>query len=132
VSLPDPFAGRYAKPELIGAGGFGYVYRAFDLELEREVALKFLKREFAGDDEFRRRFRREAAAASRLSHPNITIIFDRGDFEGEPYVVMEVVEGDLLSPLIERRAQRGDVWQRAPWKPRPPRGPRSSWPCRDS
>jgi serine/threonine-protein kinase len=104
VSLPDPFAGRYSKPQLIGAGGFGYVYRAFDLELEREVALKFLKREFAGDAEFRKRFRREAAAASRLAHPNITVIFDRGDFEGEPYLVMEFVEGDLLSRLIERQA----------------------------
>jgi eukaryotic-like serine/threonine-protein kinase len=107
VSLPDPFAGRFSKPRLIGTGGFGTVYRAFDTELERDVALKFLKRDLASDPDLRKRFRQEATAVSRLSHPNITIVFDRGEFDGEPYIVMEFVEGETLARIIERRQPLG-------------------------
>ena len=99
---PDPFAQRYTKLRLVGRGGFGAVYRASDIEMEREIALKLLNPDLAADADWRRRFRQEATAASKLNHPNITIVFDRGEFEGQPFIVMEFVEGDTLSKVIEQ------------------------------
>ena len=101
---PDPFAQRYTKLRLVGRGGFGAVYRASDTDLDREVALKLLNPDLAGDADWRRRFRQEATAASKLNHPNITIVFDRGEYEDQPYIVMEFVEGETLSKVIERGA----------------------------
>ena len=92
----------------MGRGGFGVVYRAWDLELEREIALKLLNPDLAADGDWKKRFRQEATAASKFSHPNITVVFDRGECQSQPYIVMELVEGEPLSRLIERRVPLTD------------------------
>ena len=100
---------RYRVYELIGRGGMASVYRGRDLTLGREVAIKILKRELADDSAFRTRFRLEAQAASRMSHPTIVRVFDAGedtetDADGTthsvPYIVMELVDGTLLKDII--------------------------------
>ena len=108
VYPPDPFANRFNTLRLVGRGGFGAVYRAWDTELEREVALKLLNANLASDPDFRKRFKQEATAASKLNHPNITIVYDRGEYQGQPFIVMELVEGEPLSKIIERRTALTD------------------------
>lgn len=93
-------AGRYRIESLIGTGGMGEVYRAQDLTLERPVAVKMLRAEFASDKEFIRRFRQEATAAASLSNPHIVGVFDVGEDDGEHYIVMELVEGRTLKDEI--------------------------------
>ena len=105
---PDPFADRYTKLRLVGRGGFGVVYRAWDTEMERDIALKLLNPELAVDEDWRKRFRQEATAASKLNHPNITIVFDRGDYQSQPFIVMEFVEGEPLSKIIEHQIPLSD------------------------
>ena len=79
------------------------VYFARDEELGRAVAVKVLAEQLAGDDTFRERFLREARVAARLSHPNIVSVFDAGEDDGRPYIVMEYVEGSTLADELERR-----------------------------
>ena len=76
---PQVIAGRYRVDELIGHGGMAKVYRGYDLTLGREVAIKILDPELARDTTFRTRFRLEAQAASRMSHPSIVRVYDAGD-----------------------------------------------------
>ena len=85
---------------LLGRGGMGAVYQAFQRDLEREVALKILPPETAGDEEFQERFRREAATLAKLDHPNIVSLYDYGEREGYFYFIMEYVEGADLSALM--------------------------------
>lgn len=82
--------------ELLGKGGMGEVYRATDLKLGREVAVKFLPEALAATGEGRARFEREARAMARLNHPNIITLHEFGELEGQPYLVMELVEGEPL------------------------------------
>ena len=100
--MPD-FDARYTNLQWLGKGGFGVVYRAYDARLDRDVAIKLLNPEFAADPLWRQRFRQEATAASRLSHPNITIVFDRSEEGNQLYIVMEFVEGKPLSSFIQDR-----------------------------
>jgi len=97
---------HYRLIEEIGEGGKGVVYRAHDVRLDRDVALKFLKPETLQDPGSRRRFRHEALALSRLSHPNVAVIHDHGTYDGTDYLVMEHVSGrplnSLAAPLPER------------------------------
>jgi len=93
---------HYRVLEKLGEGGMGVVYRAEDLLLQRQVALKFLKKELEADEDARTRFQREARAASSLNHPNICTIHDVGEFEGHPYLVMELIEGETLKGRIAR------------------------------
>lgn len=104
---PQVIAGRYRVDELIGHGGMARVYRGYDVTLGREVAIKILDPELARDTAFRTRFRLEAQAASRMSHPSIVRVFDAGDPSSNdpsstepPYIVMELVKGTLLKDII--------------------------------
>ena len=99
---------RYEKTGRIATGGMGEVWRARDTVLGREVAVKVLKPEYAGDATFRSRFETEARHAASLHHPNIATVFDFGEEAAEdggsprPYLVMELVSGKPLSDLIQR------------------------------
>jgi eukaryotic-like serine/threonine-protein kinase len=95
-------SGRYRLDEKIGAGGMSTVYRARDMTLERDVAVKIMHREIAADSDHLERFRREARAVAQLSHPHIVSVIDAGEDEGRPYIVFEYVEGETLKDRIRR------------------------------
>ncbi|MBF6478228.1 protein kinase domain-containing protein [Nocardia cyriacigeorgica] len=98
----EPF-GRYRLGRIIGEGGMGRVYEAFDTATERTVALKVLPEALAGNREFRERFRREAHAAARLSEPHIVPIHDYGEIDGRLFLDMRLIDGvDLATVLAER------------------------------
>ncbi|WP_077617775.1 Stk1 family PASTA domain-containing Ser/Thr kinase [Bacillus sinesaloumensis] len=97
-------SGRYKVLEVIGGGGMANVYLARDVILERDVAIKVLRLDFSNDEEFIKRFRREAHAATSLAHPNIVSIYDVGEEEDIYYIVMEYVPGQTLKQYIQRNA----------------------------
>ena len=90
-------AGRYRIVRELGHGGMATVQLAHDEELDRPVALKLLPEHLAGDDAFRARFLREARLAGRLSHPNVVRVYDAGEADGRPFIVMEYVAGTSLA-----------------------------------
>ncbi|OQX62492.1 MAG: hypothetical protein B5M51_06075 [Anaerolinea sp. 4484_236] len=95
--------GRYQIREPLGEGGMATVYKAFDTRLEREVALKVIRREVFSPNEMEmllKRFEREAKSTARLSHPNIVPVIDYGEFEGAPYLVMFYLPGGTLKDLL--------------------------------
>lgn len=103
---PDPLIGRtvahYELVEELGSGGMGVVYKARDLHLDRFVAVKFLSASWSRDAESKRRFIREAKAASALDHPNVCPVYDVDEFEDRLYIVMAYCEGETLAEKIER------------------------------
>src|ERR671929_251292 len=94
--------GRFRLEEQIGSGGMSSVYRAFDPTLERWVAMKLMHRDISHDPDQLERFRREARAVARLSHPHVVTVIDAGEDDGTPYIVFEYVEGETLKDRIRR------------------------------
>jgi len=90
---------HYRIVEKIGAGGMGEVYLAEDTQLDRKVALKFLPSHLCQDEDCRKRFKREAQAAAKLSHPNIVTIHEVGEYQGRPFFAMQHIEGRSLRDM---------------------------------
>jgi eukaryotic-like serine/threonine-protein kinase len=98
-----PLGGRYTPLHLLGSGGMAKVYLVHDELLGRKVALKVLKEQYAKDEEFAERFRREAQSAAALSHPHIVPVYDYGEEENGPsYIAMEYVPGGTLGDRLRR------------------------------
>ncbi len=102
VSEGAVLGGRYRLTSQIAVGGMGEVWVAHDTALNRDIAVKVLKEEFAGDAGFLDRFRTEARNAGSLSHPNIAQLYDYREHDGTAYLVMELVAGEPMSDLLER------------------------------
>lgn len=102
--IGDKLVNRYQIIERVGGGGMAVVYKARCTLLNRIVAVKVLRPQYASDEEFVRRFRREAQAVASLSHPNIVGIYDVGQDKDTYFIVMEFIEGETLKELIRREA----------------------------
>jgi Tol biopolymer transport system component len=101
---PGGTLGPYRIDALIGEGGMGQVYRAHDSRIGRDVAIKVLPAEYAADAERLRRFEQESRATGALNHPNILTLYDVGTANGQPYLVMELLDGETLRDRINRGA----------------------------
>lgn len=99
---PTILAERYRLDAKVGAGGMSTVYRAFDVVLERTVAIKSMLRTVAGDSDQLERFRREARAVAQLNHPNIVQVIDVGEHQNAPFIVFEYIAGETLKQRIRR------------------------------
>ena len=96
---------RYRLLEPLGYGGMAVVYKAMDEMLERTVAVKILREDYARDEDFRERFKQEAKAAANLSHPNIVTVHDFGLDEDQVFIVIEYIDGTDLKSLIRKKGQ---------------------------
>src|SRR3712207_2078411 len=101
---PGTQVGGYRIDGVLGAGGMGAVYRATQLSLKREVALKILASELAEDESFRTRFRREGEIQASIDHPNIVTIYEAGHIgDDHLFIAMRLIRGPALKALIQRR-----------------------------
>ena len=91
---------HYKVLEEISRGGMGIVYKALDLKLNREVALKVLPPELVSDPDRKRRFVQEAQAAAALKHPNIAVVYEIDEVDGVDFIAMELSEGEKLSDIL--------------------------------
>lgn len=110
TDLTGKTLGNYRVVERIGRGGMATVYKAYQPALERYVAIKVIHEQLAAEDEqFLKRFRREAKAVAALRHPNIVQVFDFGTEDGTSYMVMEYLEGTTLKAELNELAERGET-----------------------
>ncbi|OBI02659.1 hypothetical protein A5715_09650 [Mycolicibacter heraklionensis] len=98
----DEVFGRYRLRGLLGAGGMGEVYRAYDTELDREIAIKVLPPQASTDPTFEQRFRREARIAARLNEPHVVPIHDSGEIAGRLFIAMRLIDGTDVATLLDR------------------------------
>src|SRR3954467_6466606 len=106
MDVPHIIAGRFRIECEIGTGGMGTVYRATHLGLERAVAVKIIKPEYAADPAVADRFMREARTMARLRHSHAAMIFDAGNLpDGRHFIIMEFVEGETLSQALAREGR---------------------------
>jgi eukaryotic-like serine/threonine-protein kinase len=105
LSVETLAKGRYRVEESLGHGGMASVFLAHDSELDRPVAIKILADNLASDPSFRERFLREARMAASLSHPNIVQVYDAGEDDGRPYIVMEYVKGPTLADELREHGR---------------------------
>lgn len=97
---PQGHIGRFDIRRSLGSGGMGEIFEAYDTELQRTVAIKVLASKYVEDETMKQRFLREARMASQLNHPNIATIYEIGEAAGNPYIVMEYVEGETLTDRL--------------------------------
>ena len=97
--------GKYDVIEVLGKGGMGVVYKATDPKIGRQVAIKMMTGGFAENPDLLKRFYREAQATGMLEHPNIVVVYELGDQDGNPYMVMQYLEGEPLDKMIQQRRE---------------------------
>ncbi len=100
---------HYKVLEEISRGGMGIVYKALDLKLDREVALKVLPPELVSDPDRKRRFVQEAQAAAALKHPNIAVVYEIDEVDGVDFIAMELIEGEKLSDILRGASLSGSA-----------------------
>jgi serine/threonine protein kinase len=101
---PGEKLGHYEIVALLGAGGMGEVYKATDIRLKRTVAIKVLSSELEASLEARERFTREAQTIAALNHPNIGVVYDIDEHDGQQFIVIEFIEGETLAERLKRGA----------------------------
>jgi len=101
---PNTQLGPYEILALLGAGGMGEVYRARDMRLDRDVAIKGLPQHLSRSPDFKLRFEREAKSISQLTHPHICTLYDVGHHDGTDFLVMELLEGETLAARLTKGA----------------------------
>ena len=102
ADIGSVLGGRYRLIELLGQGGMATIYRAHDVQLDRDVAVKLLRAEYGRDPDFLARFRQEAQNVAQLNHPNVVDVYDYGQDANGPFIVMELVDGEDLASILRR------------------------------